>query len=284
MDKEKFTNTRVVEDYEVWTDTGWETVSAVHETIPFTVWKIQTPSFFLECADEHKVFDETYQEVYVKNLRVGDRIITERGIEPITKITTSDEGAEPMYDLTIDHENHRFFSNGILSANTTLMTIYTLWLTCFFPDQTVGIVANKEQTAIGIFKRIRTAYELLPMYLKPGVKDYGKTGVTFDNDSCIIVSTTTATTIRGSSMNCVTGENKVVVRDKMSGAISSMEIKELAEILKEDNEELFYTIAEQNAAANILQRGDYNPSSEKTKDTKRARDTRRIHKRKTIKC
>ena len=62
-------------------------------------------------------------------------------------------------------------------------------------------VANKEATAITIFKRVRMAYEQLPNYIKPGVKDYGKTGMTLGNDSSIIVSTTTATSIRGTSLS-----------------------------------------------------------------------------------
>lgn len=41
------------------------------------------------------------------------------------------------------------------------------------------------------------AYELLPNYLKPGVKEYGKTGVTFANGSSIGISTTTSTAARG---------------------------------------------------------------------------------------
>lgn len=86
-------------------------------------------------------------------------------------------------------------------GKTTLMTIYALWISCFEPDQRIMIVANREKTAINIFKRIRTAYEQLPNFLKPGVKEYGQTGLTFDNDSSIGVSTTTATAVRGESIS-----------------------------------------------------------------------------------
>ncbi|NBW57511.1 hypothetical protein EBR43_06980, partial [bacterium] len=58
-------------------------------------------------------------------------------------------------------------------GKTTLMTIYALWLACFHEDQRILIVANKEQTAINIFKRVRIAYEQLPNYLKPGAVEYG---------------------------------------------------------------------------------------------------------------
>jgi hypothetical protein len=86
-------------------------------------------------------------------------------------------------------------------GKTTITTIYALWNTCFQPDKRVMIVANKESTAINIFKKIRLAYELLPNYLKPGVKEYGKTGVTFDNGSSIGISTTTSTAARGDTAN-----------------------------------------------------------------------------------
>jgi hypothetical protein len=87
------------------------------------------------------------------------------------------------------------------SGKSTLLTIFALWMVCFNDDHRAAIVANKESTAINIFKRVRLAYEQLPNYIKPGVKDYAKTGLTLGNDSSIIVSTTTATSIRGDSLN-----------------------------------------------------------------------------------
>jgi len=102
-------------------------------------------------------------------------------------------------------QNNRFVS--VLSCRqagkTTLMTIFALWMTCFSDDQRVIIVANNENTAIRVLKRIRLAYELLTPFLKPGLKEYGKTGITFANDSSIGVSTTTSTAARGDTANCL---------------------------------------------------------------------------------
>jgi hypothetical protein len=81
------------------------------------------------------------------------------------------------------------------------MTIYALWIACFNKDKRVLVVANKEKTAINIFRRIRTAYEMLPNYLKPGVKEYGKTSITLENDSSIGISTTSSDAGRGDSVN-----------------------------------------------------------------------------------
>ena len=89
------------------------------------------------------------------------------------------------------------------SSKTTLMTIYSLWMACFNSDYRVLTVANKEDTAIKILKRVRTAYEQLPGYLKPGVTEYGKTAISFGNGSSIGISTTSSDAARGDSVNCV---------------------------------------------------------------------------------
>lgn len=88
-------------------------------------------------------------------------------------------------------------------GKTTMMTIYALWNACFNDDQRILIVANKEGTAIEIFQRIRLAYEELPNWLKPGVKEYGKTSMTLVNGTRIGISTTTGTAARGQSVNCL---------------------------------------------------------------------------------
>lgn len=132
-------------------------------------------------------------------------------------ITNLDRGKEVIKLYTKQKQVLRSLMNNrfvcLLSSRqagkSTLMTIYVLWMTCFFGDQRAVIVANKEQTAINIFKRVRLAYEQLPNFLKPGVKEYGKTGVVFDNDSSIGVSTTTSTAARGESIN-------VLVCDEMA--------------------------------------------------------------------
>ena len=111
----------------------------------------------------------------------------------------------PVRCITVDAPDSLYLAGKTLipTHNSTMLTVFSLWMVCFHEDYRAAIVANKETTAINIFKRIRMAYEQLPNYIKPGVKDYGKTGMTLGNDSSIIVSTTTATSIRGDSLNCV---------------------------------------------------------------------------------
>lgn len=88
-------------------------------------------------------------------------------------------------------------------GKTTVLTIYALWIACFNDYQNIVIVANKEATAIEIFRRVRLAYEELPNWIKPGVKEYGKTSCEFENGSRISISTTTGSAARGASINCI---------------------------------------------------------------------------------
>ena len=105
-----------------------------------------------------------------------------------------------------DMRDERFY---ILLASrqigkSTLMNIYLLWQACFNKDQRILLVANKEATAIEIFSRVRMAYEELPNWLKPPVKEYAKTSMTLENGSRIgITAATAVAAARGQSVNCL---------------------------------------------------------------------------------
>lgn len=87
------------------------------------------------------------------------------------------------------------------SGKTTTITIYALWLVCFFEYKRITIVANKESTAKSIFASIRLAYEELPIYLKPAVKSWRKDGFNLLNGGSITISTTSSAGPRGTSSN-----------------------------------------------------------------------------------
>jgi hypothetical protein len=87
------------------------------------------------------------------------------------------------------------------SGKTTCMTVLALHEACFKNDKNIIVVANKEDTAKNIFKRIKMAYEELPNWLKPGVKNWGQTSVEFANGSVIKISTTTGAAARGEAVN-----------------------------------------------------------------------------------
>jgi hypothetical protein len=88
-------------------------------------------------------------------------------------------------------------------GKTTLMTIYALWVALFEEDQRILIVATKEQTAKMILKRIKTAFEMMPNFIKAGAVEYGQTNISLSNGSSIGISTTSSDAGRGESVNCL---------------------------------------------------------------------------------
>ena len=126
-------------------------------------------------------------------------------------IVSLDEGKQPIklypYQKRILKAlvENRF--NVVLASRqigkTTILTIFALWMVCFNDDYRVLLIANKQETAKNIFKRIKLAYEMLPNYMKPGVIAYAKEGMELANGSSIGISTTTSDAARGESINCL---------------------------------------------------------------------------------
>jgi len=125
------------------------------------------------------------------------------------KIVNPDQGEiffEPydyQEDLLIKFAENRF--NIVLasrqSGKTSTVAIYALWYSIFHEDKNIGIVSNKESSAKMILGRLKRMYECLPVFLKPGVQEYSKTFITFDNRTRILISATSPDAFRGESIN-----------------------------------------------------------------------------------
>ena len=119
MEDRKFIESKKLSNYEVFTDSGWVDVDAIHKTIEYDIWEVKTTDYVLECADRHILFDRDYKEVYVQDLKKGNVIITEKGEQEILSVIKTDK-KENMYDLELDLDSQkRYYTNGILSHNTT---------------------------------------------------------------------------------------------------------------------------------------------------------------------
>lgn len=118
----KFINTWNIEDVQILTDDGFVDIKSLHETIPYIKYHIETfNGLTLDCADNHIVFDENMNEIFVKNLRNEDKIMTANGIDTIICVECTNI-EENMYDFELDeNSNHRYYTNGILSHNTLLV-------------------------------------------------------------------------------------------------------------------------------------------------------------------
>lgn len=115
--EKKFINTIELDEWEVETDNGWSDIKAIGKTIEYDEWILETKHHKIICADNHIVFSNNMNEIFVRNLNIGNKIITKNGIEEITDIHKTNNISN-MYDLQINDNNHRYYTNGILSHNS----------------------------------------------------------------------------------------------------------------------------------------------------------------------
>lgn len=125
------------------------------------------------------------------------------------KVINLDKGLVP-FDLypyqeeMFNHFNDNRFSIVLAcrqSGKSISSVIYLLWYAIFHPEKTVAILANKGATAREMLARITLALENLPFFLQPGTRVLNKGSIEFSNNSKIIAAATSASSIRGQSVN-----------------------------------------------------------------------------------
>jgi hypothetical protein len=225
----KFVDTVEVSDWEIETEDGWVDVTHINKTIEYEVYQLVTTNCSVECADNHIVFLENNSEVFVKDLRCGDLIKGQYGLEEVITITKTDR-KEHMYDLSVTG-NHTFYANGLLHHNTTTTAAFICWYILFNDEKTVAILANKAQTAREILQRVETAYEFLPKWMQSGVVEWNKGSVALENGSRVLASATSSSAIRGFSISCVTGDTKITIRDTETGEVKEVTMREFEEMI-----------------------------------------------------
>lgn len=193
-------------DIKVMTDTGYQPVTRIYKTQPYTVYRLELENGkSMECADLHIVYTiegNDIRETWVKDLLPGDWVITKDGPSKVTNIIRY-PFKHCMYDMTVDSPDHRYYSSGILSHNTTTIAAFLSWMIVFHPDKNILVVANKEKTAIEIVDKIIQIFRALPYFMKPGCVNFGKMSVKLENGSQILCSATTNTASIGFTIHCV---------------------------------------------------------------------------------
>ena len=192
---------KIINEYqiqeEILSDSGYVTAYNYLETQPYEVWFLELENGkSLECADLHILFDENFNEVLVKNLVLGNYVMTDEGPSRITYIENSLIKVS-MADLSVLHHNHRYYSNGILSHNSITSSIILVWYLLFNHDKNAMILANVGSTAEELMDKIKSIVKGLPWFLKPGMIVNNVMSMKFDNGCRAIAKTTTKTTAIG---------------------------------------------------------------------------------------
>lgn len=198
----KFIEQTKTDDIFVETPSGYSKVKHTHKTVLYREWVITTDNHELHGADNHIVINEKGEERFIKELSIGEKIRTKTGVEEVNDVMIGDDHHH-MYDLELDDEDHVYYTDGILSHNSTVAAAFLLWYATFNFDKTILIASRANDHAMEMIERIRFAYENLPFWLKPGVRDDGwnKHTLGFDNGSRIMSTATAGNSGRGYSIS-----------------------------------------------------------------------------------
>lgn len=149
-------------------------------------WTKEDVQEYQRCMTDPVYFAETYGKV----------ISLDKGLVPFKLY--------PYQKEMFEHFNDNRFSIVLAcrqSGKSISSCMYILWYALFHPDQTIAILANKGATAREMLARITLALENTPFFLQPGTKALNKGSLEFSNNSRIIASATSGSSIRGLSVN-----------------------------------------------------------------------------------
>ena len=130
-------------------------------------------------------------------------------IENYCMIVTLDYGLQlfKLYDCQKEKVKHilgnrkAILMEGRQQGKTITSAACILWYTLFQDSKTVAIMANKTAAAREVMARYQGMYENLPLWMQQGVKTWNKGDVELENGSKIFTAATTASGIRGKSVN-----------------------------------------------------------------------------------
>lgn len=182
-------------------DTGFEPLTHILNTKPFFIYNLVLENgYTIKCADKHILFNKDYNTVFVKNVKIGDYIQTDDGAQKVVNIF-SDNTEIGMSDLSVGSNNHRFYSNGILSHNSVTTAIFCLWSIIFHNDKMALLLSKSGPAGRDLLAKIKDMYRYLPFYLKPGVLKWNLSEIAFDNNSSMSTEAFSPTAGLGKTIN-----------------------------------------------------------------------------------
>lgn len=151
--------------------------------VPFTQEQVQE---YIKCKNDPVYFIQNY--CYIVTL--------DKGLQKFSLYPCQ------VKKINVIHNNRKvILMEGRQQGKTTTSAAYILWYTLFQPAKTVAILANKSTAAREVLNRYQTMYENLPPWLQQGVTTWNKGDIELENKSKVFTAATTASGIRGKSVN-----------------------------------------------------------------------------------
>ena len=160
-------------------------------------------------GEVEKISDDEFQRRVIEIAKCKRDIVY--FAEKYYRVINLDKGLHIIKLYDIQKEFLRFLVDnnkvicvsGRQQGKSTIYCIYSLWLSCFFPEKKIMILANKAATALELLGRIETGYEYLPHWIKPACLVLNKGEITFSNMSSIRAFASSSDAARGFSCNVV---------------------------------------------------------------------------------
>jgi hypothetical protein len=173
-------------------------LKAAGVTVQFTPENIQE---YIKCSQDYVYFIENY--CYIVTLDHGLQLF---------KLYECQKNK-----LHIIHQNRRvILMEGRQQGKTTTSAAYILWYTLFQANKTVAILANKATSAREVLNRYQTMYELLPQWMQQGVTTWNKGDIELENGSKVFTSATSASGIRGKSVNLLYVDEAAIIPNQVA--------------------------------------------------------------------
>ena len=147
-------------------------------------WTPELLEEYVKCAKDPIYFAERYIQ-----------IVTEEGLVPIKLYDYQSE----IIEAITKHRNV-VVATGRQQGKTTTAAAVILHYIIFNEYKTVGLLANKGDSAREILDRIKIAYEALPHWLQQGVIVWNKGSIELENGCKILAAATSSSAIRGKTL------------------------------------------------------------------------------------
>ena len=149
-------------------------------------WTPELVAEYVKCSEDPVYFIENYMKI----INVNDGLVNFKLYEYQKEMVRS-------------FRDNRFniITTARQAGKSTTTCGFILWYIIFNSEKTVALLANKGETAREILSRIQLAYQHLPIWLQQGVKEWNKGSFELENHSRVIASATSASAIRGFTIN-----------------------------------------------------------------------------------
>lgn len=183
---------------------GFVPAMYIHETKPLDSYRVTLKSgLIIDCADTHLFFRKGGKTVNASDLKTRSIIKTEYGLDTVVSVIKLHHRKISMADISVNEEDSSYYTNHILSHNTTSSAIFLLHYAIFNTDKNALVLGNKFKTACEILDKIKKIYLELPYFLKPGIYKWNASEIVFDNGCRIMAEATTINSGISFTYHCV---------------------------------------------------------------------------------